>query len=371
MSAAPDRRVTLMAVGDVGPTHEAGPGGYCHPETLALLERADLRFGQCERLYSHRGALQVGSGGGHTRLDPAMASVFTELGLDVVSVASNHSLDWGPDALLDTIARLRERGIQTVGAGADLAEARAPAVFERHGLRIAILGCCSVLRDGYAAGPASPGAAPLRARTYYEYMDFQPGVPPRIVTVPDEDDLAALCADVARAAADADVVVVSMHWGIHFLPKLLADYERIAAERVFAAGAHLVLGHHQHLPKGVGRYGDRICFHGLGNFIMSIPDPSPARIARMARDYGVRPDATRPRVPFGPDAVRTMVAQAVLVPGGAERVSFFPALVDEELRPEVLAPADPRFAEMQEYMAWASEGLGGRFEVRDGEVVVA
>ena len=120
-----------------------------------------------------------------------MASVFTDCGFNVASVASNHAMDWGAEALLDTIELLRDKGLQIIGGGRNLAEARRPALIDSKGLRIAMLAYCSVLHEGYAAGPDTPGVAPLRAHTRYEPVDYQPGVPPRVVTIPDEQDLAA------------------------------------------------------------------------------------------------------------------------------------------------------------------------------------
>jgi poly-gamma-glutamate capsule biosynthesis protein CapA/YwtB (metallophosphatase superfamily) len=83
--------------------------------------------------------------------------------LHVASLAGNHAMDWGADALLDTVDLLRTKGIQTIGAGRNLAEAREPAMIEAKGLRIAMLAYCSVLHEGYAAGPDTPGVAPMRA----------------------------------------------------------------------------------------------------------------------------------------------------------------------------------------------------------------
>src|SRR4051812_10629335 len=152
--------VTFLGVGDVGPVHEP-VADFC---TLAkpTLAAADIRFAQCERVYSERGALQVHSGGSHSRVKPHMASIFSDCGFDVVSVASNHSMDWGPEAMLDSIEVLKKRGIATIGAGANLADARAPAVIERNGIKVAFLAYCSVLHEGYAAKPNQPGVAPLR-----------------------------------------------------------------------------------------------------------------------------------------------------------------------------------------------------------------
>ena len=88
-------------------------------------------------------------------------------------------MDWGPDAMLDTIETLRGRGIATVGAGRNLEEAREPAILDKKGVRVAFLAYCSVLREGYAAKRDKPGVAPLRVHTYYESAEYQPGMPPR------------------------------------------------------------------------------------------------------------------------------------------------------------------------------------------------
>ena len=212
--------LTLLGVGDVGPLLEP-MDAY---STLAgpTLAAADIRFGQCERVYSERGALQLHSGGAHSRVKPHLASVFTDCGFDVVSVASNHAMDWGGDALLDTIALLESKGIKTIGAGRNLAEARRPAVIEKNGLRVAFLAYCTILNEGYAAGPDKTGVAPLRAHTYYQCVDYQAGVPPRVVTVPYEEDLAAMVSDIKAAKANADAVIVSLHWAMHTRRRLSA-----------------------------------------------------------------------------------------------------------------------------------------------------
>src|SRR6185503_11912533 len=110
-----DHTVTLLACGDVGPIHE--PVGAYSELAKPVLAAADIRVAQVERVYSERGALQVHSGGGHSRAKPHMASVFGDCGFDVVSLASNHAMDWGEDALLDTAALFRSLGIAAVGAG--------------------------------------------------------------------------------------------------------------------------------------------------------------------------------------------------------------------------------------------------------------
>jgi poly-gamma-glutamate capsule biosynthesis protein CapA/YwtB (metallophosphatase superfamily) len=363
-----DSSITLLGCGDVGPVHEP-VRAFCTRVT-PVLATADLRFAQVERVYSDRGALQVHSGGSHSRLKPHMAEVFSECGFDVVSVASNHAMDWGPDALLDTLDLLQSRGIRTVGAGPTLEEARAPAILERRGVRVAFLAYCSVLREGYAATASQPGVAPLRVHTYYEPAEYQPGMPPHTVTIPDEQDLAGLIADVRAVRGEADVVVVSLHWGLHFIPRAIAQYQPRVARAAFDAGVDLILGHHAHVPKAVALHGGRVCFYSLSNFIMSAPPAKPERHAAFAERYGTALDPDYPHLPYGVDAKRSLIAKATLSPRGVERVAFLPVLIDTELRPEVLCSPEPRFAEAVRYMEWASVGFEHRFRVEGDEVVV-
>lgn len=359
---------TLLACGDVGPIHEP-VSEFC---TLAseTLAAADLRFAQVERVYSDRGALQVHSGGRHTRLPPRMVSIFSDCGFDVVSVASNHAMDWGADAMIDSIETLQRQGIKTVGAGRNIEDARAPAIVERNGVRIAFLAYCSVLREGYAAGAHHAGVAPLRVHTYYEAVDYQPGVPPHVVTVPYGDDLAALVEDVRRARSHADVVIVSLHWGLHFIPRAIADYQPTVARSAFAAGADLILGHHAHVPKAVGVHDGKVCFYSLSNFIMSAPPASAERRATFEKRYAARLDPDYPNLPYGIDAKRSLIAKAAFTTKGVSRVSFLPVLIDKKLRPEVLKANDGRFADMLQYMEWCSEGFDHVFQMEGNEVVV-
>jgi hypothetical protein len=363
------KHLVLLGCGDVGPVDEP-------METYSVLVRptlatGDILFGQCERVYSERGSLQINAVSAlHSRLKPHMASVFSDCGFNVVSVASNHAMDWGEDALLDTIALFQEKGIQTVGAGRNLEEARQPAFVERNGVRVAILAYCSVLNVGYAAGPQKTGIAPLRAHTYYEPIEYQAGAAPRVVTVPYEEDIAGMVEDIAKAKKNAHVVVLSLHWGIHFVPQAISDYQLIAAKAAFKAGADLILGHHAHAPKAIGVYNGRICFYSLSNFIMSSPEKTPAQAVAFSKRYGVTMDHDYPRLPYGTDAKRSFIAKAVLSEEGATRVSFLPVLINKRLQPEVLCHGDPRFDEATNFMEWASEGFDHKFTVEGNEVVI-
>lgn len=360
--------VVLMGCGDVGPMLE--PIEPYSALVRPTLGGSDIRFAQVERLYSNRGALQVHSGGSHSRVKPHLASVFSDCGFDVLSMASNHGMDWGEEAMLDTIALLRKQGVQTVGAGRDINEARQPAIIERNGVRVAILAYCSVLNEGYSAGPSKAGIAPLRVHTYYEPTEYQPGVPPKVVTVPYAEDMAAMVEDIVKAKKAANIVILSLHWGIHFIPRMIADYQPIAAKAAFAAGADLILGHHAHIPKAVGVYSGKVCFYSLSNFIISAPAHTPDKAAAFTKRFGLTLDPDYPHLPYGADAKRSLIAKVMLTREGVRKVSFLPVLIDKQLRPEILRYEDARFTDAVAYMDWASEGFDHKFTIEDGEVVI-
>jgi poly-gamma-glutamate synthesis protein (capsule biosynthesis protein) len=147
--------------------------------------------------------------------------------VDCVTLANNHALDYGAQALLDTLRHLDDHGIAWVGAGADIAAARRPRVLERAGTRVGVVGV-SDHPPAFAAEVDRPGVA---------YADLQRGVP---------DWLRGLVADL-----DTDLVVVTPHWGPNMTPEPVPHVRRAAAA-FLEAGATLVAGHSAHVFHGVG-----------------------------------------------------------------------------------------------------------------------
>src|SRR3981081_2435334 len=118
MAEKDNATVTLMAGGDIGPVFE--PTEQFAELIAPVLQQADLRLGQCERIYPETGAdpqFLYGPGGQHGRQHPRMAAVWNAAGIDIVSLASNHAMDWGPDAMLDTVDMFRRMGKTVIGAG--------------------------------------------------------------------------------------------------------------------------------------------------------------------------------------------------------------------------------------------------------------
>jgi poly-gamma-glutamate capsule biosynthesis protein CapA/YwtB (metallophosphatase superfamily) len=188
------------------------------------------------------------------RAPPEAASLLAGLGVDCVTLANNHALDFGYDALLDTLEHLGEAGIAVVGAGTNVAEARAPAVLDVAGARLRIVAFADHPAD-FAAGPAGPGIA---------YADLRgEGVPEWVLE--------------SVRDVDADVTLVTPHWG----PNMTVEprpYVREAAALLVDAGATLVAGHSAHVFQGVaGRV-----LYDLGDFLDDY-----AVDARLRNDLGL------------------------------------------------------------------------------------
>jgi poly-gamma-glutamate capsule biosynthesis protein CapA/YwtB (metallophosphatase superfamily) len=207
-------------------------------ELVDVVHQADLCVLNLECCISARGEPALGKVF-HFRAPPWAMQALTHLGVDCVTLANNHALDFRQDALLDTLAHLDAAGIQAVGAGSDLERARAPAVFEANGFRLAVLAVTDH-PPGYAAGPGLGGVA---------YADLRRGPAPEWLSQ-------------RIAAVDADAVLVTPHWG----PNMAAEprpYVHRAATALVDAGATLVAGHSAHVFHGVA---PRVLYD-LGDFL--------------------------------------------------------------------------------------------------------
>lgn len=163
-------------------------------------------------------------------------------GVEVANMGNNHTGDYGKEALVDGRAQLEEIGVAPVGAGADSDEAGEPAVFEVDGWTVAVIGFGGIVpHDGWIA---TEDVAGMR----------------------DGDDIVSMVAAVEAADAMADLVIVSIHWGVEFdtVPRP-DDIER--AEAMVAAGADVIFGHHAHRLQPLETINGAAVFWGLGNFV--------------------------------------------------------------------------------------------------------
>jgi poly-gamma-glutamate capsule biosynthesis protein CapA/YwtB (metallophosphatase superfamily) len=371
-AAAPG--LQLYAVGDVGPDR-ADPR-ECFAFTRELLRAADIAFCQLEVNLTTRGVRlpQVR----HThRAPPETAAALKDAGFRVVSFAGNHCLDWGPDGFDDTIAALRGAGLAVVGVGNNIATAREPIIIEERGVRVAWLAYSSILPAQYWAESNRCGCAPMRAFTLYEPIEpDQPGTPARVHTYADRADLSALCADVRAAKQRADVVLVSLHWGIHFVPALIADYQREVAHAAIEAGADLILGHHAHILKGVEVYRGKAIFYSLGNFAMDLRMDAAHADSKGFREVqalhpGWLPDFDS-LYNFPPESRMTMIVSARVTRDGIGQLGFLPAYINRGAQPELVGADDPRFAEIVTYLERVtnSQQLSAQYEIAGDRVLV-
>ena len=187
----------------------------------------------------------------HLRAPLAAAQSLATAGVDVVSVANNHALDFGPDAFLDSLARLDAQGIDYAGGGRNAAEARAPAIMEENGLRIAFLGY----------------VLPFSSKTTFNTREWQAGVNRAGLTIGTPD---AVGRDVraVRESGEADLIVVMVHGGYEYRAWPNAA-QRAFATAALDAGATLVLGHHPHVLQGYLRREGSLVAFSLGNFVFS------------------------------------------------------------------------------------------------------
>ncbi|MEV8443282.1 CapA family protein [Actinosynnema sp. NPDC051121] len=375
--------VTLVAVGDVLVNRE--DPGTALSGIRPLLEAADLAFGNFEGVFTDTHPVVPGAASYSltgTRNAPGLA------GLDVVSLANNHAMDAGRPGLADTEAALAGLGIAATGAGPTLADALRPAVLERRGLRVAVVAATAVLQHGAEARFGVPGVAPLRADDCYlpAYPGgCAPGLAPRVVSVLNEGDWEALAAAVGRAREAADVVVASVHWGDHTRPWVLTDHERLCGELLAEAGAHLVLGHHQHMLRGVEAVAGAPVYFGLGHAVFDVPgytdelasfgvrvaETSPAELEAMFGEYGIYPRPEQPEFPFPPLARHTGVAVAELSAAGVRRFGFVPCLIDGRGIARPVSRTEPAWADELEFLRRAQRAPGLATEVRDSGWVLA
>ncbi|MGA8296734.1 MAG: CapA family protein [Acidimicrobiales bacterium] len=217
----------------------APPERFVSDGVVAVAREADLFILNLECTISARGDPWLMPGKPfYFRAPPEATALLRHLGVDCVTLANNHALDFGTEALQDTFRNLAAAGIAWAGAGENESEARSPRVLDASGTRVAVIGLTDDPSD-YAATRGSPGVA---------YADLSRENPFWLLE--------------AIRNVDADVIVVTPHWG----PNMVRDpvaYVRRAATEFCSEGATLVAGHSAHVFHGVS---DRVIFD-LGDFI--------------------------------------------------------------------------------------------------------
>lgn len=248
--ASPVGTVSLAFVGDImldgGPGHAIASGRDPFAACERLLLDADFTIGNLECVIGQRGRQVLKAYTFRAAPDAArhLARYFS-----AVSLGNNHAGDFGAEGLVESLRILDEHRIPAFGAGHSLAAARAARVLEKDGFRIAVLGCNGFRPEPSAAGPATPGVAPLVE--------------------------ADLLADIAAAARTADAVVPFVHWGPEACPQP-RDGDIQLARRMIEAGAAAVIGSHPHVTQTVDVHRGAPILYSLGNFVFDyFPEDPP------------------------------------------------------------------------------------------------
>jgi len=214
---------------------------YTYPfARLSILREADLAMVNLENPLTrarHGRAKQY-----VFRARPDYWRVLKYGGIDIVNLANNHIYDYGAQGLLETIAILDSVGIQHVGAGKNMKEARRPVIIQKKGIRIAFLAYYG-LRPHSGCHPAQKDSAGTALR----YLNF-------------------IRQDIGKIRNKVDYILVTFHWGLekeHYPQK-----EQIyVAHKTIDYGADAIIGHHPHVLQGIEKYKNRIIAYSLGNFI--------------------------------------------------------------------------------------------------------
>ena len=277
--SAEGRGVRIAAMGDamlgrqVGELFRAHPDRFAMSEFATLLKGHDIVFLNLECPVSRNGRPDPIQKPNVTFCaDPETLKVLQNLGVNVVSLGNNHMLDYGPEALHDTLGHLDETGIQHAGAGRNYEEANEPLLLTINGIKLAILSHVFVFS-------ASTRRATRRS----------PGVSDYRIT--------PILSRIRSLRANGYLVVVSLHWGLEyaFYP---VPYQRKQARQMVDAGASLILGHGPHFPQGIESYRDGRIVYSLGNFIFDEPyeysNQSFLHSIRLAADGGLSEEQVVP-----------------------------------------------------------------------------
>lgn len=178
------------------------------------------------------------------RSDPKNLEAMKNAGIDVVSLANNHSLDYGYDGLLDTLDYIDKSGILRVGAGRNSSDANKVAIINKNGYKVGILGYSRVVPSiEWYATSSRPGLVGAY-----------------------DSQLQGVLKKVEEAKETVDILIISMHWGTErqTYPR---DIDPLAGRKLIDAGADIIMGHHPHVLQGIEIYKGKPIFYSLGNFV--------------------------------------------------------------------------------------------------------
>ena len=295
-----DSKVVFSAVGDVSIGDHplcVGFGGYSNfmdkdvsfpfENVKRVFAESDLVFGNLECTLSSSNRRDDDYNSVQMRGHPRFCDGLTNAGFDVMNLANNHSMQHGKSAFRETVDLLTDHGIHTTGVNYDDHLTGLSTLVRKNGIDIVFL--------GYS----------MRPRQYFEH---EPSY--------SEGHEARMISDVEKNAKDADIVIVSLHWGDEFIQRPSPEEIQIGRDLV-DAGANLIIGHHPHVLRGVERYGGGYIAYSLGNFVCDM----------------IWDDTLR----------ETAILQCDITRDGIDNVRFIPCFINDEYQP---TPLQGRAAEV-------------------------
>jgi poly-gamma-glutamate synthesis protein (capsule biosynthesis protein) len=244
-----EENISLAFTGDVllssSPLNKydsvGGIHGILSDKLLEEMNGADIMMINEEFPFSTRGT-QMQDKQYTFRTDPSRVGILQEMGVDIVSLANNHTLDFGVEAMLDTLQTLKNENIKSVGAGENLEQAKETVYLDVKGKTIAFLGASRVI-------------------PVYEWnaTDTSPGL---FTTY----DPTTLLEEIRSAKEKSDLAIVYVHWGVEKQSRP-EEYQRTMAKQYIDAGADIVIGSHPHVLQGIEFYNGKPIIYSLGNFI--------------------------------------------------------------------------------------------------------
>lgn len=269
ISAYAAKEVSLVFAGDTVLDDTAGKiieqGGDPFSDFADYFAGADIRITNMECVVSTRGQAndKMYTFQAHPRVIPVLQKHF-----DAVTLANNHSGDFGPDAFAQMLSLLKEAGLAQVGGGMNLKDAHTPLVFTRNGLRIAVLSYNEFHPRSFEAGFDIPGVAWSEDQQVME--DIQ----------------------TARRIHRADLVIPIMHWGWEN-ERTANPRQRQLAKLMIDAGADAVIGGHPHVTQDVSVYKGKPIVYSVGNFVMKETDNAFQRKGWVLKMYFDKRGVTR------------------------------------------------------------------------------
>jgi poly-gamma-glutamate synthesis protein (capsule biosynthesis protein) len=265
--------IRIAAVGDLlfdlGPRGLIAAKGGAAPlaKVASILRAADLTIANLETTLSRRGPAV---GGKPANLifngDPRGILSITTAGIDIVDQANNHAMDHGAIALKDTINTLDKAGVLHTGAGLNKAAAWKPVYTTVKGVKVAFLAATQIVPAHFTPTATRAGVAVGKPIT-------------------------RLVAAVRAARKKADVVIVSVHWGIEQNYSVTAA-QKSGARALINAGADMVLSHHPHVMEGIDFYKGKLIAYSLGNFLFPYKTNEGRKSFILRFDYGPKKGVT-------------------------------------------------------------------------------